>query len=299
MWRGRDGNLSTRLNLKKVIFNADDFGLTPNVNRGIIEAHTEGVVTSTTLMVNMPAADNAVQLAQMTPTLVVGLHLMLTDGKPILSPGIVPSLVSDDGYFFKRRRFECRILLGKVNADEIEKEFQAQVTRYLDYDLPLTHLDSHQHVHICPCVWRIALKLAEEYKVPLRHPEEQILFDRNLASLISWRFFRKAILRIMCQWNRTALERSEVKSNDYFFSVFGIFPKPPSIDLHAFELILRRIRNGVTEIMCHPGYVDDALLSISDLTGQREQELEALKAPSLKELIRELNIELGTYRDVR
>lgn len=285
--------------LKKVIFNADDFGLTPNVNKGIIEAHIKGVITSTTLMVNMPAADNAVQLARMTPTLAVGLHLTLTDGKPILPPRIVPSLVNDDGRFFKRHQFERRILLGKVNVDEIEKEFRAQVLKYLDYGLPLTHLDSHQHVYIYPCIWQIVLKLAKEYAIPLRYPEEQFILIGKLPSLMNWRFFRKVILRIMCRWNRIALRRSKVKSNDYFFSVFGIFPKPPSIDLHTFELILRRIKDGVTEIMCHPGYVDDVLSSISDIVEQREQELEALKASSLKELICELNIELGTYRDVR
>ncbi|MDQ0227340.1 chitin disaccharide deacetylase [Metabacillus niabensis] len=144
-----------------LIVNADDFGLSRGVNYGIIESHKNGIVTSTTLMVNMPAAKHAVSLAKKFRTLAVGIHLNLTVGKPI-HPN-VPSLVNDKGYFHSKKD-----ILNKANVFEIENEFRAQINEFYRLGLDPTHLDTHHNLHGTEPVNSIVKVLADEYKLPVR-----------------------------------------------------------------------------------------------------------------------------------
>ncbi|MFZ5823033.1 MAG: chitin disaccharide deacetylase [Bacillota bacterium] len=145
-----------------LIVNADDFGLSPGVNRGIIRAHREGIVTSATLMINMGAVAEAVALARQTPTLPVGLHLTLTAGRP-LAPD-VPSLVGPDGRFLKGQA-----LASSARTRDLEREVRAQVEGFLATGLPLSHIDSHHHVHMeLPRLRKIVTGVAAELGVPVR-----------------------------------------------------------------------------------------------------------------------------------
>lgn len=154
--------------MKRLIVNADDFGLSPGVNRGIIRAHREGIVTSATLMVTMPAWAEAVELARATPTLAVGLHVNLTAGRPLAGPA--PSLTGPDGGF--RRPAE---LGASAETAEAEREVRAQVERFLATGLPLSHLDSHHHVHQgVPAVGAAVSKVAAELRVPVRGTDARL-----------------------------------------------------------------------------------------------------------------------------
>lgn len=150
----------------KVLFNADDFGLTKGVTDGIIKAHTDGVVTSTTLMMNGYEVDYAVEQAKLHPSLKVGVHLVLTWGNPISNA--VPDLITSNGTFKYKNTFHT---MDHPDVEQVEKEWKAQIEAFLKTGLPLHHLDSHHHVHGWEPMKEVIIKLATEYNVPIRYME--------------------------------------------------------------------------------------------------------------------------------
>lgn len=149
-----------------VLFNADDFGLTKGVTDGIIKAHTHGVVGSTTLMMNGYAVSYAVAQAKIHPSLKIGVHLVLTWGKPISKA--VPNLVTSKGTFKYNNTFRN---MEHPDVHQVEKEWRAQIEAFLKTGLPLHHLDSHHHVHGWEPLKEVIIKLAIEYNVPVRYME--------------------------------------------------------------------------------------------------------------------------------
>jgi len=147
--------------MKKWVVNADDFGYSKGVNVGIIEAHQNGIVSSATLMANMPGAEHAAILAKKYPDLGVGVHLVLTAGKPLRKD--VPSLVNEHGGF---HRYD--VMVENVLPEEVEKEWVAQIEFVLSLGIKPTHFDSHHHVHQLPKLYPVVEKLAEKYRVPVR-----------------------------------------------------------------------------------------------------------------------------------
>ncbi|REB05498.1 chitin disaccharide deacetylase [Sporosarcina sp. BI001-red] len=150
----------------KVLFNADDFGLTKGVTDGIIQSHIHGLVQSTTLMMNGLATEYAIEKAKTMPSLHIGIHLVLTYGKP-LSIG-VPTLVNEQGVFRYTNAFE---VMDPPNIEEVEKEWRAQLDAFLATGLPLHHIDSHHHVHGWGILKELIIKLAIDYQVPVRYTD--------------------------------------------------------------------------------------------------------------------------------
>ena len=150
--------------MRKIIINADDFGISRGTTLGIIDAHRYGVVSSTTAMMNMPYVGEALKQAAQYPDLGVGIHLVLTTGVPI--EGDCHSLVDESGGFHKQKQgFDhCQVDLG-----ELEKEWDAQIQKFIELagKLP-THIDSHHHVHLRKNLIDVALKLARKYDIPMR-----------------------------------------------------------------------------------------------------------------------------------
>ncbi|MBD7908221.1 chitin disaccharide deacetylase [Sporosarcina gallistercoris] len=164
----------------KVLFNADDFGLTKGVTDGIIQAHTNGVVQSTTLMMNGLATDYAVAKAKMLPSLQVGIHLVLTYGKPLSDD--VPTLLNEQGSFKYTNTFKQ---MEPPNIEEVEKEWRTQLDAFLATGLPLHHIDSHHHVHGWPVLKEVVLALSKDYDVPVRYTDSlkdypAVLLTENL-----------------------------------------------------------------------------------------------------------------------
>lgn len=246
----------------KLIVNADDFGYSKGVNLGIVEAHREGVVTSTTLMVNMEGFEHAVELAKQHPTLGVGIHLVLTCGSPISQD--VPSLTDGEGRF---RRGQDH--LTSAAPEEIEQELRAQLETYVASGLALTHIDSHHHVHAHPAVLPIVLKLADEYKVPVRYP-----------------------------WMTSAdeqREQSSVATTDGFSHHFY----GDDLTVQSFVRIVEDMSgHTVVEIMTHPAYLDEAVLTGSSYAKQRTTELKILTAAELKQYLRDQKIQLVTFNEL-
>ncbi|MGG0187480.1 chitin disaccharide deacetylase [Bacillus rhizoplanae] len=231
----------------RLIVNADDFGLTRGVNHGVIDAHVNGLVNSTTMMMNMPGVEHAVQLAKEYKTLGVGVHLVLTAGKPLLSD--VPSLVKEDGSFHS----QSTIREGKINPDEVWREWTAQIEKFLSYGLIPTHLDSHHHVHALPILHDVLERLAEKYHIPVRRFEQ----DRAVRPF------------------------SDVFFHDFYAD---------GVTDDYFTNLQERVQDGATvEIMVHPAYVDAELVKCSSYVMKRVEELRILtesKLPSGVELVK-------------
>jgi hopanoid biosynthesis associated protein HpnK len=288
--------------MKQLIVNGDDFGIAPGVNRAIVRAHREGILSSTTLLANGEAFDEAVAMARENPRLGVGVHLNLTQGRPLSDPRTLGALLDGAGEFLGRAEpLYFRMLLGRVAESAVEQEFRAQIERVRDAGISPTHLDGHQHVHMWPPVFRVTARLAAEYGMAgIRSSRERRIDFHGL-----WRRnrqFRGTILQqagvglglaFLSVASRAALEEAGVATPDYFYGVSAT----GFLNRGTLEDILRDVPDGVSELMSHPGYVDAALERVETrLVAQREMELDALTWPGARILLEELGIQLVTYR---
>jgi predicted glycoside hydrolase/deacetylase ChbG (UPF0249 family) len=267
-----------------LVVNADDFGFTPDVNAGIIEAHRRGILTAATLMANGAAFDDAVRLARANPTLDIGCHLVLIGGNSLTAPGAalpatVPSLLAT----LAARRLS------------VYQELLLQIRKIVDAGLAPTHLDTHKHTHLAPPVLEAVARLSEEFRIPwVRRP-----FDLPLTAMRSGVSWQKRLgsdgLRLLCGRFHRVLDRHHCRTTDHFagFQITGRF--------RAAELaaLLRSLPPGLTEFMCHPGYLGEHLAKArTRLKQSRRDELEALTSPEVRQALAESHIQLVTFREL-
>jgi len=265
--------------LRTLVFNADDLGLTVGVNTGIFHAHEQGMLTSASLMANAPATADAIRRLRSRPRLGIGAHLTLVDGVPTLPPGRVPTLVDDHGRFrpsWKPFILDC--LTGRVGLREVQQELTAQIDRLRSEGIRLTHLDAHKHVHAYPPVFEIVARLANRFEIPVvRVPYERgpavrpsdwqraAVRRQSLANAAMWLWAQRD-LRIAAAHR---LRTPQFTGRRYT----GV------LDLDALISSIRCLRPGTTELMVHPGYVDDALRRMpTRLQASRLVELELLRS---------------------
>jgi predicted glycoside hydrolase/deacetylase ChbG (UPF0249 family) len=267
------------LSVRKLVVNADDFGFTPDVNRGIVAAHRQGILTATTLMANGDAFDDAVRLARALPSLDVGCHLVLIGGASLLDARApLPATPAQ--------------LLRALAARRIRPydELAAQVRRILAAGLQPTHLDTHKHTHLAPPVLDAVARIASEFAIPwVRRP-----FDLPVTANVPWiqRAAGRGLTLVRRRFERV-LAKHGCRSTDHFagFQLTGRFRTPELVRL------IRGLPEGVTEFMCHPGYCGADLLNApTRLKESRERELEALIAPETRLAIEECGVELVDYR---
>ena len=264
--------------MRKLVVNADDFGFTRDVNRGIVEAHRNGILTSTTLMATGAAFDDAVCLARENPALDIGVHLVLVGEPPF--PITIAQLMR-------------AMLLGRIR---IYEELRAQVRRILDAGLEPTHLDTHKHTHLLPPVLDAVGRLSEEYKIPwVRRPFDFPLTPATRPG-IGWakRTTSHALGVVRSRFARV-LARHGCRSTDHFagFQITGRY--------NAAELaqLIRALPEGSTEFMCHPGICGDELRGArTRLKESRERELRALTSPEVRAALAESGVELVSYRSL-
>ncbi len=282
--------------LKRVIINADDFGLCEGVNKGIIKAFREGILTSASLMTNTPGFEKAVEMARANPSLGVGVHLNIVRGLPLLEPEEIPSLVRKDGYFHGSvYPFFSGLLRGKIKIEDVEREWRTQIERALRTGLSITHLDSEKHIHTFPPLFHLTLKLAAEYGIcRVRYIKERCLV---------WppgQMIKACLMAGWCSRGKPYLEGLGIKAVDHFYGLC----QAGRVTAQWLKKILKKVRPGSTEIMTHPGFLTAELLELEKNLGsyyinrRREAELEALISPELQSLIKELEIKLISYRDL-
>lgn len=258
--------------VKRLIVNADDFGFTRDVNAGIVEAHRFGILTATTLMATGEAFDDAVRLAQETPSLDIGCHLVLV-GAPGF-PATIPQLVRD-------------LSLGRIR---IYDRLVQQVRRIVDAGLQPTHLDTHKHTHLLPPVLEAVARISEEFRIAwVRRP-----FDFPLQpGGVGW---KNRLMRLMNGSFQHALTRHHCRSTDWFagFKLTGSYGSEDLIN------VIRALPDGVTEFMCHPGHCGDELrVARTRLKESREEELRALTSPEVRVALGDAGVTLANYRELR
>lgn len=245
----------------RLIINADDYGLTTEVSRGIRDAHTHGIVTSTTCMLNMPtvAADIAIALRE-TPRLGLGVHLVLTAGRPLSAPETVPSLCAEDGRFLKLPVLQSRI--DSIDPAHAEREWRAQIAAFVAAaGRAPTHLDSHHHSsYFSPALFKVMLELARELNCAIRLPGAAPI-DAGLREL---------------------LETYAPPCTDTFSTGFYA----DGVSIEHLAAWIASVPDGVHELMTHPGYCNAELESISSYARPRDREREVLTAPEIQAAVR-------------
>jgi chitin disaccharide deacetylase len=287
--------------MKRLIVNADDFGLTEGVNRAILDGHRNGIITSTTLMANGTAFDSAVTTALATPDLGIGVHLNLTQGWPVSSASQIPSIVAHDGSFYPSPgELVKQVLRRSAKLKDIETELRSQIEKIASAGIRITHLDGHKHIHLLPPIFGLVLKLARAYGIHcVRCPMEPAA--SALGPLRSWRrgwprmakqYLLGRALSILAACQAGKLKDAGLYRPDRFYGL----SQTGFLDVSLLGQILRALLGGTSEIMCHPGYVDEALLGVrTRLHGERKTELEALTSTHIRQLVDKLGIELISY----
>jgi predicted glycoside hydrolase/deacetylase ChbG (UPF0249 family) len=256
--------------LRQLVINADDFGFTRDVNAGIVHAHREGVLTSTTLMANGEAFEDAVRLAHETPTLDIGCHLVLVQGISLITGRPFPETPRG-------------VLSALVRRDlDLYAELRAQIEKIIGSGISPSHLDSHKHTHIVPSVFNVVVRLAQEFRIPfVRLPLDRTApYARFPCALVDPLYRRMG-------------QRRGVRMTDHFIG----FRLTGTLNEQSFAAALDTLEEGSTEFMCHPGYLGSELQSASTrLKESRVRELEALTSPRIRQALSEAGIRLATFR---
>ncbi|MCM3032284.1 chitin disaccharide deacetylase [Niallia taxi] len=232
----------------KLLVNADDFGFSRGVNYGILDTHLNGIVNSATMMMNAAGTEHALEIAKATPSLKVGVHLVLTLGKPLTSAS---SLIGDDGFFKKQK--EVYEHPEEISHEDLEREWTAQIERFLAADLKPSHFDSHHHVHGIKEFYPVIKRLSEKYDVPVRIAGPHFTDIKTVTDILIADFYGEGV------------------TEDYF------------------EKLQDRVEDGKTvEVMTHPAYLDSRLKNGSSYYEERQEEtriLSEVKLPENMELL--------------
>ncbi|MBN1354314.1 MAG: ChbG/HpnK family deacetylase [Candidatus Omnitrophica bacterium] len=277
---------------KKLAITADDFGLAEDINRAIVECYRKGVITNISLLAVGEAYHDAVRRAKENGITKLGAHLAITDFfKPVSSQEFVPSLVGRNGLFTSGyQTFLCRYLAGFVNNNDIYSEFKNQIAKIKNDGFSISHLNTHQHVHMVPGILKIVTALAEEEKVEyVRFPREKLGILTRLKEPSA--SIRNLMLLSMCLLSEGLLKKAHVKYNDYFAG-------------HAYALrtkkkyiydMLSETGDGLMELNCHIGYFTENVRKRFPYYKNCEKEMELLCDEAFLNEIKSRNIKLVSY----
>jgi predicted glycoside hydrolase/deacetylase ChbG (UPF0249 family) len=273
---------------KRLIVNSDDYGRTPGVSAGIREAHLRGIVTSTTAMMNMPGVEAGLELAlRDCPRLGLGVHLVLTSGAPVSAAKDLPALTGPDGRFLGVRDFRARVI--GLDVAQVLAEWRAQIEKFVAATgRHPDHLDSHHHSSFyTPALLRAMLELAREYGCPVRR------IDMSEGELV---YMMGEAAQPFAAELRAIRDEFGPKIPDFFERDFY----DESATLEYLQAVLDRLPEGVSELMCHPGYVDEDLLGPagSVYNRQRAGEVAVLTDPSVRARLEQHGIRLINFGDL-
>ena len=261
--------------MTNLVINSDDFGYSKAINFGIVETHLNGVLTSTTMMANMPGFVEAIKLAQEVPKLGIGAHLSLTCGRPVLNH--VDQLVGND-QMFKPLNF-YKEHPEKVDLDQLYEEWEAQIQKLLDAGIKLTHLDTHHYIHSYGKNYQVIDLLARKYQLPVRNcfGVDKKIKDKKIVPMDDlWNVFNKPELKDMTETYPTVKE-----------SLFQIVETDAEKYANYCDV----------EAVVHPGYLDSVIWYGSSFNLARLREIDVLCDPSFKQLLDRYEYNLVTYEN--
>lgn len=270
----------------RLVVCADDFGLSPGVNFGVLDAFRSGIVRGASLVVTGAHAERAAQQAAEVG-LELGLHLNLTTGRPLCPPSEIGSLVDRSGRFFGLGQLAARMTLGLVRREHLERELAAQLARADQLGVRLAHLNSHHHVHLHPLLAPQVLELAATKGLAVRCPVEPPV-GRHPRDLVRGLLILAPALRLR-RWARAR----GVRTSEHFRGIglgYGFGAR-------ALAGVARGLREGVTELMCHPGYPDRQLASATRYVSGRERELAAVLDARVRAILAERRVALVSWSE--
>jgi hopanoid biosynthesis associated protein HpnK len=277
---------------KRVIINADDFGFSEGVNKAIARAHTDGVVTSTTIMANMPAADQAVKIARKLPKLGVGVHLNLTEGRPLSNQADLRPLLDSSGNFSGSIvRLALFALAGPNGRRAIAAELSAQIQWLIDKGITPTHLDSHKHIHTLPHIFSMVCELARRFKIPAI----RFAFEPKKVSAMPWPLpgtgGRTRAKRVSAAARINRFQNREFFATDALLGLAHM----GRIDVTFFKAVALYSPGPTAEVMTHPAIVHEAESQDADRLAWRKVELDALCSEKTKQFFKDSPAQLVHY----
>jgi chitin disaccharide deacetylase len=270
---------------RRLVVNADDFGRSASINQAVIRAHSEGILTTASLMVNEPACAEAVELAHRHPTLGVGLHLTFLCGRSALSCDRIPGLVSADGEFTNNPTGAgFRYFFHRDLREQLRMEMRAQFQRFRATGLPLDHVNGHLHLHLHPTLFRLLMEEAAHLGVDrVRLTVDPLRLNLRLASgRLGYRLVHALVFQRLAAQARPVLQQRGFRHTQ---TVFGLLQNG-RVDERYVLALLPSLPNGDSELYSHP--------SLDEF----RNEFDALVSRQVRAKIRELGIELIRYRDL-
>ena len=288
-------------NVKKLIVNDDDFGLSKGTTDAIIDCHINGIITSVTLMSNMPSAEYAVSRAKAFPELSIGLHLNLTEGKPLTDPRKVDNLIDSNGNFLAASKQRKNLLFNDKAKEQVYKELEAQLLRALDLGVRVTHFDSHNNTHKKPAVLNAIIKLHKLYGIPAARtnkgfywtdPEANIYLKLK-KTLLNFIGFQRVHSRSAAH---SLMRNSGLLMPDRFLTLGYLIPTPPEGLKEKVIQCLKSLPYGTSEMGFHPKYNEQ---SSDELPAFNEFDAQVLCDSDVKNCIKENNIQLISFSDLQ
>jgi predicted glycoside hydrolase/deacetylase ChbG (UPF0249 family) len=288
--------------LKNLIVNADDLGWTEGVNRGIVEAHRKGLVTSTSLLANGRTFSAAQGISRSNPELGIGVHLNLSDGPPSAPANEVKGLLGKSGELEDAADSLLLKIAGRsLRVEEVEREWDAQVQKVRDAGIQPSHLDGHKHVHMLPGLFEVALRVAKKHKIrAIRVANEESTLRAALASgegqqkgTVLKQGVQARGLKLLARDARKMAERAGISTADYFCGIAqtGVLTRD------GLQELLEILPEGTTELMCHPGYADEELRKTrTRLQESRVAELRILTDEEIRKVVATRGIRLISYK---
>ena len=272
--------------IRRLIVSADDFGIHEAINRGVIEAHEKGIVTSASIVPCGRAFDDAARLASRVPTLDIGVHLTLVEEKPLLNDIVLNSLAPRGTLPKNYRTLFVGLLKGHIDLIEVHKELDAQIRKVKDAGLQISHIDSHQHTHFFPLLGKTFLELADRHGIRGVRAARRIVPARTKFSLLLGPLARG--------FSRTARMRG-LRTPDTLW-----LPSPSGhVTVAKLVKALPSLPEGVTEVVVHPGIDQRALAREYPAWGfEWEQELAALKAIDVRDALSGEHVKLTSYAGI-
>jgi len=282
---------------RRLIVNGDDFGMSSQVNAGILHAHRHGILTNTSLMVTGTAWEDAVALAKATPSLSVGLHLTLVQGRSVLPSHSLPSITDYAGNFPDNPTLAgLRYFFSPQARVEVRDECRAQIERFLSAGLVPAQIDGHLNIHMHPVVQDILLALMPEYGIlALRVPQESLALSLALDARQGLRKRWESAVFTCLSWR--AKKRLRARRLAFPDTLFG-FHQSGNIDEPYLLRLLPQLPAGVTELYCHPAFLPCSEVERWTPTYRRDHELAALTSSAVRAAVTDLGIVLISYRDL-
>jgi predicted glycoside hydrolase/deacetylase ChbG (UPF0249 family) len=281
---------------KRLIVNADDLGLSRGITDGILKAHLEGIVTSASLMVNQPATEYAVGKLQGVPSLDVGIHLNLCQGKPVLLPRAIPSLVGSDGNFLSPAQMAKRLVRFQVSPSEIEAEFCAQIDRMSSHGLTPSHADSHHRFHIYPAAALVFSRAIRSRGIVRARAAKKKTWpqDGGLVGAHAGHLYRRLAVNSYNDFLQRFLFH-ELTLPDAGVALHPKFRGKLSELASAWCFAMANMPPGTYEIWCHPGFQQTGFSEADPLSEQRQVEAVILTQRRLFEAVRRAGIDLINF----